>query len=123
MPDAHPPTVNDPTLFDNFSKHVGSLVSKEGMVRDIVPTMGGEDFSFLAQAIPSTFFMLGQGTGQDAEHHLPATDFGLHHPQFALDEDVMPTGVDLHVNLALRALKKLSVDSLASGDSVGAMEL
>lgn len=123
MPDAYPPTVNDPTLFDNFSKHVGSLVSKEGIVRDIVPTMGGEDFSFLAQAIPSTFFLLGQGTGQDAEHQLPATDFGLHHPQFALDEDVMPTGVELHVNLALRALKKLSVDSLASGDSVDALEL
>ena len=122
MPDFYPPTVNDPTLFDTFSKHVGSLVSSEKKVRDVKPTMGGEDFSFLAQAIPSTFFLLGQGTGQDTDHHLPATDFGLHHPQFALDEDVMPTGVELHVNLALRGLKKLSVD-LASGDSVDVEEL
>ena len=93
------------------------------MVRDAKPTMGGEDFSFLAQAIPSTFFLLGQGTGQeDADHGLPATDFGLHHPQFALDKDTIPTGVELHVNLALRVLKKLSVDMMASGDSVDVEE-
>lgn len=109
MPDFYPPTVNDPVLFDDFSKHVGALVSDEGVLRDIEPTMGGEDFSFIAETIPSTFFLLGQGSGQN-----PPTNYGLHHPHFALDESVMPKGVELHVNLALRALKKLALDGRAA---------
>lgn len=100
--DYYPPTVNDPDLYESFSKHVGALVSSEGFVRETEPTMGAEDFSFIAERIPSTFFFLGQGSGQD-----PPTSYGLHHPHFALHEEVMPKGVELHVNLALRALQKL----------------
>ena len=101
-PDYYPPTVNDPELYETFSKDIGALVSAEGVVRDIEPTMGGEDFSFVAEKIPSTFFLLGQGSGID-----PPTNYGLHHPHFALDESVMPRGVELHVNLALRGLQRL----------------
>ena len=101
-PDFYPPTVNDPQLYDSFAKHVGALVSEEGTVREVEPTMGGEDFSFVAEKVPSTFFLLGQGSGTN-----PPTNYGLHHPHFAMDESVLPRGVELHVNLALRSLKKL----------------
>lgn len=108
-PDYYQPVVNDPALFE-WSSTVGALVSVEGKTRDDVPpTMGGEDFAFLANAVPSTFFWLGQGTGErhgDERHRVPRTDYGLHHPAFALDEEVLHTGVELHVNLALRALRK-----------------
>ena len=100
--DYYPPTVNDPNLFESFAKHVAGLVSAEGFCRDTEPTMGAEDFSFVAESIPSSFFLLGQGSGRN-----PPTNFGLHHPKFALDESVMPRGVELHVNLALRSLRKL----------------
>lgn len=110
-PDFYPPTVNDKELFE-WSKNVGALVSNEGIVRDIEPTMGGEDFSFLAETIPSTFFFIGQGSGEDPKYHIPRTDYGLHHPSFALDEHVLPIGVQLHVNLALRSLKKLSQENI-----------
>jgi len=101
--DFYPPTVNDPQLYETFSKHVGAMVADDGKVLHTDPTMGAEDFSFVAQTIPSTFFLLGQGSGRD-----PPTNYGLHHPHFALDESVMPKGVELHVNLALRALRKLT---------------
>ena len=110
MPDFYPPLINDHDLFD-WSKEVAGLVSPEGVLRsDIEPTMGGEDFAFLAETIPSMFFFLGQGSGGDAQQHRPRTDFGLHHPSFALDEAVMPIGVQLHVNVALRSLEKLAHD-------------
>jgi len=71
--------------------------------------MGGEDFAFVARAVPSTFFFLGQGgfnntTDNDTtpQKKQLRTNYGLHHPQFALDEDIMPQGVELHVTLALR---------------------
>lgn len=107
-PDYYPNTMNDPKLFENFSKKVASHIATDGIVRNIEPTMGGEDFSFLAKTIPSTFFFIGQGSGGDESHHKPRTDYGLHHPKFALDENVMHQGVELHVNLAVRALKMLN---------------
>ena len=101
-PDFYPPTVNDPELYEQFSKQVAALVSDEGLARDTEPTMAGEDFGFVADEVPSTFFLLGQGSGTE-----PPTHYGLHHPHFALDESVMPKGVELHVNLALRGLQRL----------------
>ena len=110
-PDYYPPTLNDEALFE-WSKDIGALVSRERIMRDIEPTMGGEDFAFLAQEVPSTFFLVGQGSGgsANAKYHVPRTDFGLHHPSFALDENVLPIGAELHVNVALRALKRLAFD-------------
>lgn len=108
-PDFYPVTVNDPWLYENFGRDVGALVSEEGKIREVEPTMGAEDFSFVAESIPSTFFFLGQGSGTD-----PPTNFGLHHPHFALDERVLPRGVELHVNLAVRALTKLVNDADAT---------
>jgi IAA-amino acid hydrolase len=102
-PDYYPVTVNDPWLYESLSKDIGALVSGEGYVRETEPTMGAEDFSFIAESIPSTFFFLGQGSGQN-----PPTSYGVHHPHFALDENVLPTGVELHVNLAIRALTELT---------------
>lgn len=100
--DYYPPTINDPELYESFSKHVGALVASEGITRDTEPTMGAEDFSFVAETIPSTFFLLGQGSATD-----PPSNYGLHHPHFAIDESVLSKGVELHVNLALRAIQKL----------------
>lgn len=110
-PDYYPNTFNDEKLFQFFSKKVASHVSIEGYVRDVEPTMGGEDFAFLAQEIPSTFFFIGQGSGGDEVHHIPPTDYGLHHPKFALDENIMRIGVELHLNLSLRALKWLQTSA------------
>mmetsp|Transcript_16909 Transcript_16909/g.25580 ORF Transcript_16909/g.25580 Transcript_16909/m.25580 type:complete len:519 (+) Transcript_16909:91-1647(+) len=104
--DSYLPTINDPELVE-WSQDIGALVSREGKMRDTEPTMAGEDFAFLADAIPSVFFLLGQGTGGDEKHHIPRTDRGLHHPEFNLDEEVLPIGVELHANVALRSLKKL----------------
>eukprot|EP00588_Corethron_pennatum_P012430 CAMPEP_0194275670 /NCGR_PEP_ID=MMETSP0169-20130528/8457_1 /TAXON_ID=218684 /ORGANISM="Corethron pennatum, Strain L29A3" /LENGTH=597 /DNA_ID=CAMNT_0039019197 /DNA_START=55 /DNA_END=1848 /DNA_ORIENTATION=- len=98
-----------------------------GGVTLVQPTMGGEDFSFIAGVVPSAFLLLGQGTGEalvdaDDAGDSPVggtnpgglrgkvamhTNLGLHHPKFAMDESVLPLGVELHINLALQTLKAL----------------
>lgn len=108
-PDYYPPTVNDPHLYESFSRHVAEIVSTSPPILNVEPTMGAEDFSFVAEMVPSTFFLLGQGGRDDDNNPAGAspTNFGLHHPHFNLDEAVLSQGVELHVNLALRALRKL----------------
>jgi metal-dependent amidase/aminoacylase/carboxypeptidase family protein len=116
-PDYYPPTVNDVALYEAFSSRVARIVSATSAppLLNVEPTMGAEDFSFVAETIPSTFFLLGQGgrqeqeeqgSGDDGAKGAP-TNFGLHHPHFNLDESVLSQGVELHVNLVLRALRKL----------------
>ncbi|CAJ1964921.1 unnamed protein product [Cylindrotheca closterium] len=100
--DWYPPTKNDEQLYEEFSKEIGAMLSKSGEVLELDPSMGAEDFGFFAEAIPSSYFMIGSGSGIE-----PPTDFGLHHPCFALDESILPQGVELHLNLALRALHML----------------
>jgi metal-dependent amidase/aminoacylase/carboxypeptidase family protein len=116
-PDFYPPTHNHPELFETFSRSVGDLVSDEGKLQDVEPTMGAEDFGFLSRTIPSTFFLLGQGGGgsstSDSNNNTTKkttieTNYGLHDPRFTLDEKNMAKGVELHVNIALRALKMLA---------------
>ena len=105
--DWYPPTINDEQLYEEFSKDIGAMLSASGEVLEVDPGMGAEDFGFIAEEIPSSYFMIGQGSGTN-----PPTNFGLHHPCFALDESILPQGVELHVNLALRALHMLGeVDS------------
>ena len=56
--DAYPPTMNDPELW-KWATEIAAPASTENEVRVIDPTMGGEDFAFYAQEIPSVFLALG----------------------------------------------------------------
>jgi len=75
--------------------------------------LAGEDFSFLAAEVPSAFLWLGQG-GSAAGYSTNSgaepldTALSLHHPRFAVDEDVLPTGVALHAHLAAMSLRDLA---------------
>lgn len=37
------------------------MIGKENVVRDLTPSMGSEDFSFMLQTKPGAYFRLGQG--------------------------------------------------------------
>lgn len=124
--DNYPATMNDDGLFPFASKCAG-LVAESGKHTPVDPTMGAEDFAFLAQGVPAAFFFLGQGgDGQvDAKKtsgcgkccgRVP-TNLGLHHPEFNLDEDVLKRGVALFVTLALRSLKDLSEAGIEDAES------
>ncbi|KAK7231812.1 IAA-amino acid conjugate hydrolase [Aureococcus anophagefferens] len=109
-PDAYPATVNDPELWE-WSARVAAAASVEGEVRTIDPTMGGEDFSFIADEVPSTFLALGQGatdfetTDDDGAPVGPFdTTVTVHNGRFVLHEDLLRRGVALHAHLALNYL-------------------
>jgi IAA-amino acid hydrolase len=110
-PDYYPPTINDPDLFEDFAKDIGAMISTTKELTIVEPGMGAEDFGFIAEEIPSAYFLLGQSSGTD-----PPTHYGLHNPRFALDESILPIGVELHVNLALRALKRLGEATSSEDD-------
>lgn len=106
-PDAYPPTVNDPDLY-KWVEEVAADASITGKIEPIQPTMGGEDFSFIAQQVPSVFLLLGQGDKhftlpEDPEQEYDTT-VTVHNSRFVLNENVLQRGVALHAHLAIRWL-------------------
>ena len=59
-------------------------------------SMAGEDFAAYAKRVPSAFVFLGTGNPEKE------SDFPHHNARFNVDEDTLPTGVELLVRTALR---------------------
>lgn len=100
--DAYPPTINNAELW-SFIQQVAAPLSINNEIVHLDATMGAEDFSFIAEQVPSVFVLLGQGNGDI----VPISEYGLHHPEFAIDEQVLPIGSRIHVQFALSTIDKL----------------
>ncbi|MEG9295823.1 M20 family metallopeptidase [Mangrovibacillus sp. Mu-81] len=98
--DGYPATVNTP----EWSELVRSSAEKvlgEDSVPEVSPSLGGEDFSRFLQRYPGAFYWLGTSV-RETEQQFP-----LHDPHFKLNEDALPEGVKLMVQLALDSLSEL----------------
>ncbi|GAB2672242.1 M20 family metallopeptidase [Paenibacillus thermoaerophilus] len=78
-----------------------ALIGRERRV-EAAPTMAGEDFSVYLKHVPGCFFWLGSGPRQGAENA-----YGLHHPQYTLNEECIPLGAALLASLALDRLNHI----------------
>jgi amidohydrolase len=57
-----------------------------------LPIAGGEDFAYLAQAVPGAYFFLGAGR---ADEDTP----GCHHPDFDFDDELIPLGIRMFLGI------------------------
>ena len=97
-----PPTINDPSLFqlgmhsavELFKNEDGTSAVEDLIFEDPAPSLGGEDFSFFGQKIPSAMFNIGHASDEKtASNH--------HHPKFQVDEDMLYKGAAFYATLAL----------------------
>ena len=98
----YPTTVNDDKALAVARAAARIVVGEAGLVVNS-PTMGGEDFSFYAQKVPSAFAALGVGNEAKGSTH------SLHHPEFRVDEDALPIGAAMHAAFAMEALAELNL--------------
>ncbi|RAT97265.1 M20 family metallopeptidase [Brevibacillus sp. Leaf182] len=88
-----PPVVND----EQMSRFVADVVADqfgESSLAYVEPVMGGEDFSYYLERKPGSFIFIGMGGEKSSYPH--------HHPRFDIDEDVIPTAVELLIQLVKR---------------------
>ncbi|OAE56242.1 amidohydrolase [Achromobacter mucicolens] len=92
----YPATLNTPQHANLVADIATEMIGKENVVRDLVPSMGSEDFSFMLQAKPGAYFRLGQG----------GADSGclLHNPHFDFNDAVIPLGSAMFCALAERGM-------------------
>ena len=78
-------------------KAIVDAVGEEGLLMPERPALGGEDFSFFCEKVPSAYFWLGC--------HDPAKpQYPIHHGSFAPAEEALPIGMEVLVGAALKFL-------------------
>ncbi|KAK3018445.1 hypothetical protein RJ639_004262 [Escallonia herrerae] len=90
-----PVTVNNEDLHEYFKNVVGDMLGDKNII-EVQPSMGAEDFSFFAEAIPGYFYSLGM------QNETRGKLESGHSPYFIVNEDALPYGAALHASLATR---------------------
>jgi hippurate hydrolase len=92
----YPPTINHDGDAQFAANVAETLVGRENVVRDLDPSMGAEDFSFMLQTKPGAFARLGQGGAESGAF--------LHSSRYDFNDAVLPLGAGYLASLAERAM-------------------
>jgi amidohydrolase len=91
----YPATTNSPQEAQFAADVAEALVGPDHVVRDLEPSMGAEDFSFMLQVKPGAYLRLGQGGEGSCM---------LHNPRYDFNDDILPLGSALHAGLVEQSL-------------------
>jgi len=94
----YPATVNTVAEAHFVADVASVLVGEDKVWRDMLPSMGGEDFSFMLQRLPGAYIRIGQGLPHGAGPH------PLHHSRYDFNDQILPLGAALHASLVEQAL-------------------
>ncbi len=94
----YPATVNDPAAMQ-LARHAAEAVQGAAGVEHMdLPTMGGEDFSFMLNAKQGAYIMLGAGRGPN--------EAMVHHPKYDFNDAILPVGASYWATLAEQLLPR-----------------
>ena len=90
--------ITDAAIAQTIGDGLRELFGAENISGDLAPISGSEDFGYITDAVPSTFFCLGA-----APTDYPS--YSQHNPKIRFDESSFPCGVAAYVAGALAWLK------------------
>jgi amidohydrolase len=94
----YPATINSHEEAVFASEVAENLVGADHVVRDMAPSMGAEDFSFMLQVKPGAYLRIGQG----AENGVGSCF--LHNTRYDFNDDILPLGAALHAGLVEQSM-------------------
>jgi hippurate hydrolase len=89
----YPATINSRDEARFATEVAQKLVGHEHVDRQLEPSMGAEDFSFMLQVKPGAYLRLGQGADNGVGSCF------LHNSRYDFNDDVLPLGAALHAGL------------------------
>jgi len=95
---SYPPTVNHAAETEFAAEVAAEICGPDQVLRNVAPSMGGEDFSFMLNRRPGAMLWLGNGPG--------AGDCFLHNARYDFNDEALPVGVSFLARLAERFLEK-----------------
>ena len=100
---SYPATINSPREAMFAADVAQALVGEAHVVRELPPSMGAEDFSFMLQVKPGAYLRLGQG-GESSCF--------LHNSRYDFNDDVLPLGAALFASLVERSLANQNTQTI-----------
>jgi hippurate hydrolase len=100
---SYPATINSPREAMFAADVAAALVGEAHVVRELPPSMGAEDFSFMLQVKPGAYLRLGQG-GEGSCF--------LHNSRYDFNDDVLPLGAALFASLVERSLANQNTQTI-----------
>ena len=94
----YPVSVNDEAQAAFAGDIAAKVVGEQNVDRDVVPTMGGEDFAFMMNEVPGAFIFAG--VGEDVAN--------LHNDQYDFNDELIPVGCSYWATLVETALPRAS---------------
>ncbi|WP_280154290.1 M20 aminoacylase family protein [Piscinibacter sp. XHJ-5] len=91
----YPATINTPHEARFAGDVAASLVGEDKVIRDLSPSMGAEDFSFMLQSKPGAYLRIGQG-GEGGCF--------LHSTRYDFNDEILPLGGAFLASLIERAM-------------------
>lgn len=110
----YPATINSPAEFAVAASVADQLVGAHNVVRDLEPSMGAEDFSFMLKVKPGAYLRLGQGeqipdgtgasVGDVVGNVVGNGSRFLHNSCYDFNDSVLPLGSALFAGIVERSL-------------------
>ncbi|MBE7521496.1 MAG: amidohydrolase [Burkholderiales bacterium] len=94
----YPATINSADEAEFAAQVADEIVGSDRVIRDLDPSMGAEDFSFMLQRRPGAYARLGQGGAGDGHGCF------LHDTRYDFNDEVIPVGAGYLATLAERAM-------------------
>jgi len=98
----YPATINSPQEAEFAANVAAGLVGEDKVVRNLTPSMGAEDFSFMLQTCPGAYLRIGQG-GEGGCF--------LHSSRYDFNDDILPLGAALFASLVEQAMPRDTASS------------
>jgi hippurate hydrolase len=89
-----------------LARQVGTeLLGAERVTRQGRPLTGSEDFAFMLEHCPGSYFMIGNGAGEATGDSAVAHACMVHNPGYDFNDDILPVGAAFWALLTQRYLK------------------
>ncbi len=100
----YPPLINHEKETNIAIDVMESIVGKSRVVKDAVPTMTAEDFSFMLEQKPGCYVFIGNGSGEHRDENHGSGPCRLHNPSYDFNDKIIPLGMSYWVKLVEKYL-------------------
>ncbi|MEP6721255.1 MAG: M20 aminoacylase family protein [Variovorax sp.] len=109
----YPATINTPTEALFAGDVAQGLVGARNVERNMEPSMGAEDFSFMLQKKPGAYLRIGQDVRDGAF---------LHNSRYDFNDEILPLGAALHASLIEQGMPLKAASATQENAKIGAMQ-
>lgn len=101
---SYPCLINDDKMLDLLKYSAAKIIGDDN-IKDVMPTLGVEDFAYFLKKIPGCFYKLGCGNKKKG------IDKPIHSNMFNVDENCISYGIAVHVATVLNFLSSIKVSN------------